>query len=52
MTQFYLSDPDNVFIVDPIASIIPPKESRLFTVRFRFELNNYLDITNNRNISR
>lgn len=35
MTFVSISDPDNVFIVDPVASVIPPNESRLFTVRFR-----------------
>ncbi|GBP42851.1 Cilia- and flagella-associated protein 65 [Eumeta japonica] len=32
-------DPDNIFLVDPIALIIPPKESTLFTVRFRPKFN-------------
>lgn len=28
-------DPDNVFLVDPIAAVIRSNESILFTVRFR-----------------
>lgn len=35
LDSLVISDPDNVFIIDPIASVIPPNESRLFTVRFR-----------------
>ncbi|CAD0196892.1 unnamed protein product [Chrysodeixis includens] len=31
----WMPDPDNIFLIDPIASVIPPNESRLFTVRFR-----------------
>ncbi|CAG9114526.1 unnamed protein product [Plutella xylostella] len=31
----WMPDPENVFIVDPIEMIIPPKECRQFTVRFR-----------------
>ncbi|KAM3963036.1 uncharacterized protein ACR2FA_002794 [Aphomia sociella] len=31
----WVPDPDNIFIIDPIDSVIPPNESRLFTVRFR-----------------
>ncbi|XP_063531039.1 cilia- and flagella-associated protein 65-like [Cydia strobilella] len=31
----WIPDPDNIFLIDPIESIIPAKESRLFTVRFR-----------------
>ncbi|XP_045533598.1 cilia- and flagella-associated protein 65-like isoform X1 [Pieris brassicae] len=31
----WLLDPDNVFLIDPLESIIPPNESRLFTIRFR-----------------
>ncbi|KAH9637889.1 hypothetical protein HF086_013375 [Spodoptera exigua] len=33
-------DPDNIFLVDPIASVVPPNESRLFTVRFRPKIEN------------
>lgn len=31
----WFSDPENIFLVDPIASVIPPNDSRLFTIRFR-----------------
>ncbi|XP_028170808.1 cilia- and flagella-associated protein 65-like [Ostrinia furnacalis] len=31
----WMPDPDNIFIIDPIDTVIPPNESRLFTVRFR-----------------
>ncbi|CAH1645971.1 unnamed protein product [Spodoptera littoralis] len=36
----WMPDPDNIFLVDPIASIIPPNESRLFTVRYRPKIEN------------
>ncbi|XP_047021213.1 cilia- and flagella-associated protein 65-like [Helicoverpa zea] len=36
----WMPDPDNIFLVDPIACIIPPNESRLFTVRFRPKIEN------------
>ncbi|XP_035436594.2 uncharacterized protein LOC118266999 isoform X2 [Spodoptera frugiperda] len=36
----WMPDPDNVFLVDPIASVIPPNESRLFTVRYRPKIEN------------
>ncbi|XP_075969766.1 cilia- and flagella-associated protein 65-like [Anticarsia gemmatalis] len=36
----WMPDPDTVFIVDPISSVIPPNESRLFTVRFRPKIEN------------
>ncbi|KAJ8722576.1 hypothetical protein PYW07_003756 [Mythimna separata] len=36
----WMPDPDNIFLVDPIASIIPPHESRLFNVRFRPKMEN------------
>ncbi|KAJ0180642.1 hypothetical protein K1T71_004046 [Dendrolimus kikuchii] len=35
----WMPDPENTFIIDPIACIIPPNESRLFTVRFRPRIN-------------
>ncbi|CAH2241254.1 jg3315 [Pararge aegeria aegeria] len=38
----WLPDPDNVFIVDPITCVIPPNESRLFTIRFRPKIDNEL----------
>ncbi|XP_052757410.1 uncharacterized protein LOC113517617 isoform X3 [Galleria mellonella] len=31
----WMADPDNIFLIDPIDSVIPPNESRLFTIRFR-----------------
>ncbi|CAG9585264.1 unnamed protein product [Danaus chrysippus] len=36
----WIPDPDNVFLIDPIASIIPSNESRLFTIRFRPKIHN------------
>ncbi|CAH0701691.1 unnamed protein product [Spodoptera exigua] len=36
----WMPDPDNIFLVDPIASVVPPNESRLFTVRFRPKIEN------------
>ncbi|XP_073943824.1 uncharacterized protein [Choristoneura fumiferana] len=35
----WIPDPENIFLVDPIASVIPPNDSRLFTIRFRPKLN-------------
>ncbi|CAG4911470.1 unnamed protein product [Colias eurytheme] len=36
----WLLDPDNVFLIDPIEAVIPPNESRLFTIRFRPDFDN------------
>ncbi|XP_072944217.1 cilia- and flagella-associated protein 65 [Epargyreus clarus] len=36
----WISDPDNVFLVDPVAAVIPPNESILFTIRFRPKVHN------------
>ncbi|XP_049867416.1 cilia- and flagella-associated protein 65-like [Pectinophora gossypiella] len=36
----WISDPYNIFIIDPVAAVIPPNESKLFTVRFRPKLEN------------
>ncbi|CAK1545263.1 unnamed protein product [Leptosia nina] len=36
----WLLDPDNVFSIDPFESIVPPSESRLFTIRFRPNFDN------------
>ncbi|XP_026495357.2 cilia- and flagella-associated protein 65-like [Vanessa tameamea] len=36
----WLPDSDNVFLIDPITTVIPPNESRLFTVRFRPKADN------------
>ncbi|XP_050345562.1 cilia- and flagella-associated protein 65-like [Nymphalis io] len=36
----WLPDADNVFLIDPITTVIPPNESRLFTVRFRPKADN------------
>ncbi|KAI5634102.1 hypothetical protein NE865_13190 [Phthorimaea operculella] len=36
----WISDPDNVFIIDPVSAVIPPNESKLFTVRFRPKTDN------------
>ncbi|XP_045785825.1 cilia- and flagella-associated protein 65-like isoform X1 [Maniola jurtina] len=36
----WIPDADNVFIIDPIACVIPPNESRLFTIRFRPKVDN------------
>ncbi|CAB3242461.1 unnamed protein product [Arctia plantaginis] len=38
----WMPDPDSIFLVDPIASALPPNESRLFTVRFRPKVHNEL----------
>ncbi|XP_050667937.1 uncharacterized protein LOC126967492 [Leptidea sinapis] len=31
----WIIDSENIFLIDPIETVIPPNESRLFTVRFR-----------------
>ncbi|XP_059056961.1 cilia- and flagella-associated protein 65-like [Achroia grisella] len=36
----WVPDPDNIFLIDPVDSIIPPNESRLFTIRFRPKMEN------------
>ncbi|CAH2086279.1 unnamed protein product [Euphydryas editha] len=36
----WFPDPDDIFYIDPITCVIPPNESRLFTVRFRPKTDN------------
>ncbi|XP_052757411.1 uncharacterized protein LOC113517617 isoform X4 [Galleria mellonella] len=36
----WMADPDNIFLIDPIDSVIPPNESRLFTIRFSIRVLN------------
>ncbi|KAG6452742.1 uncharacterized protein LOC115445153 isoform X2 [Manduca sexta] len=36
----WMPDPDYVFLIDPMAAVIPPNESRLFTIRFRPKVDN------------
>ncbi|CAG4988856.1 unnamed protein product [Parnassius apollo] len=36
----WIPDPDNIFLIDPIAAVVPSNESRLFTIRFRPKIEN------------